>query len=585
MRNPFGARLGLALALLALPAAAVAAPKPAHSPRPAPAAEAAPAATLDGEPLSQAAVDAIAGPQLVQLRTEEYRIRRQALDQVIDERLLEREAKARKVTVEELRRVEIEEKAGAPTEEEVKAFHARFKQRMPPGPEADQLKQVTEHLTAVRQQQRAKEYLGTLRQGASIRVLLEPPRVEVDVADAPVRGPAGAPVTIVEFTEFQCPFCGRAAGTLDKVRERYGDKVRIVFRNFPLLQIHKEAAKAAEAATCAGEQGKFWEMYDALFAKQNALQVDQLKARAVEIGLEAAKFDECLDSGRTAGVWKRDLEAAEKRYHLNAAPAFYVNGRFLSGARPLEAFAEIIDDELQRKGITPPPPPPPTPPAAVAPPPAAPPAPPAGPKPVPQAAPVPGAPVPPAPAGLAPGAPVPLVPPAAGAPAAGPVPPGAAKPAGAPVPPGAAKPAAPPVTSGPVPPGPVPAGPLPAAIAPPVPGVVKPATGPVPAAPAPVPPGTAKPATGPVPAGPVPPGPVPPGPVPAGPLPAAIAPPAAAPVPGAPGSVLAAPAPVPGAKPAPVPAAGGPVPAGAKPVPAPAAKPKPAASPSPTPKP
>ena len=170
--------------------------------------------------------------------------------------------------------------------------------------EADALKQVESSLRQQARGARQAAFLRELRQKYGVKVLMEPLRVSIDTAGAPVRGKADAPVTIVEFSDFQCPFCARARPTVNRVREVYGDKVRILFRHFP-LQNHPQASKAAEAASCADEQGKFWEMHDRLFQSQTKLQVTDLKQHAADLGLKGEEFSACLDSGRHGGDWQR----------------------------------------------------------------------------------------------------------------------------------------------------------------------------------------------------------------------------------------------------------------------------------------
>ena len=178
--------------------------------------------------------------------------------------------------------------------------------------------------------------------------MLDAPRYTVATAAIdPVRGGASAPVTIVEFSDYQCPFCARVNPTLDRIRQTYGDKVKIVFKDFPLPN-HAQAPKASEAAHCAGEQGKYWEMHDRMFADQRALNVPQLKQSAVALGLDAAKFDQCLDSGKHAAVVAAGLAQGE-RLGVNSTPSLYINGRALIGAQPFEAFKQIIDEELAKK--------------------------------------------------------------------------------------------------------------------------------------------------------------------------------------------------------------------------------------------
>ena len=130
------------------------------------------------------------------------------------------------------------------------------------------------------------------------------------------------------------------------MQQTYGNKVRMVFKDFPLPN-HAEAFKASEAAHCAGEQGKFWEMHDAMFANQRALQVPALKQAARALGIDGAKFDECLDSGKHAANVRADYELGQKM-GVNSTPTIYINGRPLVGAQPFEQFKLIIDEELAR---------------------------------------------------------------------------------------------------------------------------------------------------------------------------------------------------------------------------------------------
>jgi protein-disulfide isomerase len=175
----------------------------------------------------------------------------------------------------------------------------------------------------------------------------EPFRVEVE-ATGPAKGPAQAPVTIVEFSDFECPYCKRINPAIQQVREHYGDKVRIVFRQFP-LSIHANAQKAAEASLCANEQGRFWEMHDLMFEDQKNLGVDSLKQKAITLELDGDRFNQCLDSGQHAETVRSDLRAGAV-VGVSGTPALFVNGRFLNGAVPFEQVAAIIDDELAKLG-------------------------------------------------------------------------------------------------------------------------------------------------------------------------------------------------------------------------------------------
>lgn len=160
------------------------------------------------------------------------------------------------------------------------------------------------------------------------------------------KGPKDAKVTIIEFSDFQCPYCQKAKETIDEIMKEYADKVRLVFKHFP-LQFHENAQKAAEAAECANDQGKFWEMHDYMFANQNKLGIADLKKAAKNLGLNTSDFDGCLDSGKYEGKVKKDIEVGAS-FGVGGTPAFFINDQFLSGAAPIEDFKKIIDEELAK---------------------------------------------------------------------------------------------------------------------------------------------------------------------------------------------------------------------------------------------
>jgi protein-disulfide isomerase len=164
--------------------------------------------------------------------------------------------------------------------------------------------------------------------------------------DEPTKGPADALITVVEFTDFQCPFCSKARGALDEVEKNYGDKVRIVFKNLP-LDFHKDAMGAAEAALCAKDQGKFWEMEGRLFSNQGELAADKLPAHAKEVGLDVAKWQACMTAHKYKDHVAKDMATAEK-ITATGTPAFFIMGRKIGGARPFDDFKKIIDEELPK---------------------------------------------------------------------------------------------------------------------------------------------------------------------------------------------------------------------------------------------
>ncbi|MFQ5975248.1 MAG: thioredoxin domain-containing protein [Candidatus Hydrothermarchaeales archaeon] len=165
------------------------------------------------------------------------------------------------------------------------------------------------------------------------------------VDDDPSRGPDNAPVTIVEFSDFQCPYCARSAIVVHQIIDTYGNKVRFVYRDFPLSSIHPNAQKAAEAAECADEQGKFWELHDIIFTNQNKMGVNDLKQFAKDLGMDSNNFDECLDSGKYEAEVKKDMQDGINA-GVTSTPTFFINGEKIVGAKPFSDFQQVIDSKL-----------------------------------------------------------------------------------------------------------------------------------------------------------------------------------------------------------------------------------------------
>ena len=180
-----------------------------------------------------------------------------------------------------------------------------------------------------------------------MRILIEAPRQTVAAANGAAKGPASAPIEIIEFSDFQCPFCQRANPTVTQVLNTYGDRIHFVYRHFPLGN-HPNARPAAEASQCAAEQGKFWQYHDALFANPSKLADADLKQRAAELGLDTTRFNACVDTHKFKAQVDADMQAGEEA-GVNGTPAFFVNGRMLSGAQPFDAFKRLIDEELEIK--------------------------------------------------------------------------------------------------------------------------------------------------------------------------------------------------------------------------------------------
>src|SRR5688500_52531 len=229
-----------------------------------------------------------------------YDGRRNALDDMVAEMLVAEAAKGKGMSPDAYVEAEISRRAKPVTDADVVAFYQSNISQMQ-GRNLDAMAPLINRYLQEQNRIGARQALvAELRKGGpALRVIIDAPRHEVTLAATdPSIGSASAPVTLVEFSDFQCPFCQRVAPTLKQVQKTYGDKVRIVWKDFPLTQIHPEAFKAGEAAHCAGEQGKFWEYHDRLFANQQALQPDSLKKYAADAGLDAAKFNACVDTSK-----------------------------------------------------------------------------------------------------------------------------------------------------------------------------------------------------------------------------------------------------------------------------------------------
>jgi protein-disulfide isomerase len=278
-----------------------------------------------------------------------YDGRRAALDDIIADMLITEAAKAKKMTPEAYVDAEVAKRAKKVSESDVVAFYQSNVAQMQ-GRSLEQMSPAINRFLEQQEEVAARQALVSelKKAGPPVRVMLEVPRaaIALDAAD-PSIGNAKAPVTIVEYSDFQCPFCLRAAPTLKRLRDTYGDKVRVVWKDFPLTQIHPQAFKAAEAGHCAADQGKFWEFHDKMFGNQQALQPDFLKQYAKDSGLDTAKFETCLDSSKYAER-VRDSVAAGSALGVSSTPTVFVNGRMLEGAQPYEVFAAVIDEELAK---------------------------------------------------------------------------------------------------------------------------------------------------------------------------------------------------------------------------------------------
>jgi protein-disulfide isomerase len=275
-----------------------------------------------------------------------YESRRSVIDEMVIRTLIDAEAAARGIDGPTLARQEIGAKITPPTDSEIADWYRVNPQRVQ-GATLDQVRDAINELLLQERTYRAEQaYVDTLKAKIPVTVTLEPPREEIADAGRPARGPEDAPIEIIEFSDFQCPYCLQAKTTVDRVLAAYGDRIRFVYRHYPLPN-PPDAVPAARASMCAAEQDRFWPFYDHLFANQDQLSADALKQHAVTLGLEAAAFNTCFESDKYRDEIQADMAAAEEA-GVTGTPAFFINGRPLGGAQPYEAFERIIEDELSR---------------------------------------------------------------------------------------------------------------------------------------------------------------------------------------------------------------------------------------------
>jgi len=300
---------------------------------------------VDGQTISEDDLPPQVQGQLKPLREQEYRIRKQALDALINQKLVEAEAKKKGISPDTLLQQEVESKLAEPTEAELRAVYAVQRDQLNQQPFEDVKAQLQQTLKKAKLQEAAQEYVTSLRGQAKILILLAAPQTLVSFDPARVRGNAKARVMIVEFADSQCPYCRQVQMTLKDILAKHEGVVALAFRDMPLEKIHPLALNAAEAARCAGEQGKFWEYYDLLYADPASLNKDGLIANAAKLSLDGKQFSACLADEKYKGQIEQDSQDG-MRAGGSGTPSFFINGIFLSGAQPESAFEKIIQEQI-----------------------------------------------------------------------------------------------------------------------------------------------------------------------------------------------------------------------------------------------
>jgi len=302
-------------------------------------------ATVDGQTITEDDLAPYVASQLRPLLEQEYQIKKKALDTLISQKVVEAEANKKALTTEKLYEQEVDSKVPEPTEVELNAVYAVQREQLGSRPFEEVKAQLTQTLKNARIQQARKEYAGRLRDQAKVAVRLSPPRVQVGFDPARVRGNPKAKVIIVEFSDFQCPYCREVTSTLKSLLDKHPDNLALAFRDMPISQIHPMAMGAAQAARCAGEQGRFWEYHDLLFADQAGLDKPGLASKAQRLQLDEKQFDACLSSEKYKVQIQQDAQEG-MRAGVSGTPGFFINGVFLSGAQPQATFERLIEEQL-----------------------------------------------------------------------------------------------------------------------------------------------------------------------------------------------------------------------------------------------
>jgi protein-disulfide isomerase len=282
---------------------------------------------------------------LRQPEDRQFEMRQNAVRGLIQDRIVEAEAKKQGKTSEALLE-EIANSAQEPTIEEITAWYSENQSRLRGAKLEDVTGPIKDLMLKERRAKALSDFLDPKLEALSWQIVLAPARQELETTRL-VRGPADAAVTIMAFSDYQCPYCVRAEPVLAEVLERYPDQVRLVHRHFPLDNIHPFARSAAEASMCAEEQGKFWEYHDGIFARQGKLEDDSFVEIGSAVGLDAGAFERCLEERRYKDFVEADFAAGQEA-GVTGTPSFFLNGIKLTGARDANELSLHVDEELAR---------------------------------------------------------------------------------------------------------------------------------------------------------------------------------------------------------------------------------------------
>jgi len=298
---------------------------------------------IDGTKLTRGEVEQKHTANLFQARNTYYQAERKIVDEYVDQYLLERQARKENITVDELLKRHITDVIAPDPSDE--AMHVYYEGLDTSEPFDTAKTKIREFLRQKRMLKAKADFMQQLKKDAKIEVTLAAPRAEASLKGVPVRGAKNAKVTLIEFADFECPYCQQFEPKLAKLQEEFQGQLAFAYKDLP-LPMHSHAQKAAEAAHCAMEQGKFWEYHDLVFSNRK-LEVSQLKESARTLKLDGDAFDKCLDSGATAAAVKANLDEATA-LALPGTPGFFLNGRFIEGSVSYDALRSAVLEELAR---------------------------------------------------------------------------------------------------------------------------------------------------------------------------------------------------------------------------------------------
>jgi protein-disulfide isomerase len=298
-------------------------------------------AEIDGTKVTLGELEEKRADNLFQARNGYYQAERKVLEDYINDYVLARQAKKEGVTVDQL--LDRHVKSTLPKDPSEEALHVYYEGLDAGQPYEAMRPKILDHIRDVRFEKAKAAYVKTLVSQTNVLITLPPPRADIALEHTPIIGSPNAPVTFVEFADYECPYCQQVAPSVAKLEAEYKGRVAFAYKDLP-LPMHGHAQKAAEAAHCAGAQGKYWEYHNELFESKQ-LEIAALKQDARKLNLDTAAFDQCLDSGAQAEAVKMQADEAQK-LGLQGTPVFFINGRMMSGAVSYDELRKAVDQEL-----------------------------------------------------------------------------------------------------------------------------------------------------------------------------------------------------------------------------------------------